>query len=181
MFIGYKEWSLVCEALGAGAQTILLRKGGISEAKGGFAYSYPEFYLLPTLFHQQELSVNWRSTHEPARTESGAWIIRYKAEMISKIVLKDWDQVLALRPYHIWKESVLQERFAYKESHQIHFALIRVKKCSSPILLPDTPALGGCKSWLECEDQKDQQEAAEPVINEEEFRIIRKELETLIT
>jgi hypothetical protein len=34
--VGFKEWALVCEALGRGEQTIILRKGGIAEGRGGF-------------------------------------------------------------------------------------------------------------------------------------------------
>src|SRR2546430_16918150 len=31
--IGFKEWTLVCEALGRGVQGIIIRKGGIAEGR----------------------------------------------------------------------------------------------------------------------------------------------------
>ncbi|MFL6569175.1 MAG: DUF1802 family protein, partial [Chthoniobacterales bacterium] len=34
--IGFKEWALVCEALGRGEQRIIIRKGGIAEGRDGF-------------------------------------------------------------------------------------------------------------------------------------------------
>ena len=49
--IALKEWAAVCEALAAGRQTILLRKGGIAEGPGGFRPEHSEFWLLPTWFH----------------------------------------------------------------------------------------------------------------------------------
>ena len=45
---------MVCEALDRGHQTIILRKGGIHEGRAGFAFDHKEFFLFPTLFHEQE-------------------------------------------------------------------------------------------------------------------------------
>src|SRR5271163_3110147 len=53
MSIGFKEWTLICEALGSGAQSIILRKGGIAEGRAGFRFQHDEFFLFPTLFHEQ--------------------------------------------------------------------------------------------------------------------------------
>ena len=53
MAIAFKEWSLVCEALGGGEQSVILRKGGIAEGKSGFGFEHGEFYLFPTWFHGQ--------------------------------------------------------------------------------------------------------------------------------
>jgi hypothetical protein len=50
--VGFKEWALVCEALGTGEQTILLRKGGIAEGRDGFGFRHSEFFLFPTFFHE---------------------------------------------------------------------------------------------------------------------------------
>ena len=36
-----------------GREQIILRKGGIHEGRGGFQVDQPEFWLFPTLFHQQ--------------------------------------------------------------------------------------------------------------------------------
>ncbi|HKS37709.1 MAG TPA: DUF1802 family protein, partial [Verrucomicrobiae bacterium] len=45
------------DALGRGEQIIILRKGGITERRGGFKPEHAEFLLFPTLFHQQRDSV----------------------------------------------------------------------------------------------------------------------------
>ena len=47
--VGFKEWALVCAALGSGAQTLILRKGGIAEGRAGFAFKHPEFSVSDVL------------------------------------------------------------------------------------------------------------------------------------
>src|SRR5882672_6294384 len=49
----FKEWAIIVDALGGGDQIVILRKGGISEGRGGFQVDHPEFWLFPTSFHQQ--------------------------------------------------------------------------------------------------------------------------------
>lgn len=53
MSIGFKEWALVCGALGRGEQHVLIRKGGIAEGRAGFRFRHDAFFLFPTLFHEQ--------------------------------------------------------------------------------------------------------------------------------
>jgi len=50
--MAFKEWAVVCAALGSGQQSLILRKGGIHEGRGGFRVAHPEFWLFPTGFHQ---------------------------------------------------------------------------------------------------------------------------------
>src|SRR3954470_8187002 len=57
MRIAFKEWAVIVDALGTGRQILILRKGGISEGRGGFQVDQKEFLLFPTLFHQQRGAV----------------------------------------------------------------------------------------------------------------------------
>ena len=50
---GLKEWALVCEAMGRGEQSVILRKGGLAEGRAGFGFRHSEFFLFPTFFHEQ--------------------------------------------------------------------------------------------------------------------------------
>ena len=68
MRTAFKEWAVICEALGSGRQSIILRKGGIHEGRGGFEFSHQEFALFPTRFHEQaahvregELPAGWKA------------------------------------------------------------------------------------------------------------------------
>jgi hypothetical protein len=51
--IGFKEWSLVCDAMAHGTQSIILHKGGIAEGREGFSFQHRESFLFPTFFHEQ--------------------------------------------------------------------------------------------------------------------------------
>jgi hypothetical protein len=42
--MAFKEWAVVCEALGSGRQSVILRKGGIAEGREGFAFLHREFF-----------------------------------------------------------------------------------------------------------------------------------------
>ena len=68
--IAFKEWASVCDALLAGRQTIILRKGGISEgqAPGTFVPEYSEFWLYPTWVHQAEQGVRETPAAPPSRS-----------------------------------------------------------------------------------------------------------------
>ena len=70
--IGFKEWALVCEALGTGRQKIILRKGGIAEGRDGFSFQHREFFLFPTFFHEQLERVRFpgATLPEPCLTKS---------------------------------------------------------------------------------------------------------------
>ena len=63
---GFKEWSLVCDALGRGRQSVILRKGGIAEGRGGFSFRHREFFLFPTFFHEQIAKVRIAAADIPA-------------------------------------------------------------------------------------------------------------------
>ena len=55
--VAFKEWQLVVQALGLGEQTVILRKGGISEGKSGFQWLPDQFFLFPSLFPEQAKKV----------------------------------------------------------------------------------------------------------------------------
>ena len=57
MRTAFKEWAIIVDALGRGEQIVILRKGGISEGRGGFQVTQARFLLFPTLFHQQRDAV----------------------------------------------------------------------------------------------------------------------------
>lgn len=146
---GFKEWSVVCRALGEGKQSIILRKGGISEDPAGFAFKHPFFYLLPTQFHQQYEKVTLPAPTQAEKASQGVWPVGFAAEIVFSAVLRDWDKVKALASFHIWKEEVVRERFDYDQAGCIHLAVVRVFKLSPDWQIPDSPEFAGCKSWVE--------------------------------
>jgi|SRR5436190_17213027 len=148
--VGFKEWALVCDALGRGEQTILLRKGGIAEGREGFGFRYSEFFLFPTFFHEQVLKVRNPVAEIPPKHD-GQIEIRYFAKLEAEKVITSWKIAEALEPFHILANSVVRERFEYKEAG-LHVALVRVFRLEPSWTFPDKPAYGGCRSWVNLPD-----------------------------
>lgn len=145
--VGFKEWALVCEALGRGEQTILLRKGGIAEGRDGFGFRHSEFFLFPTFFHEQVVKVRTPDAEIPAARQ-GKIEIRYFAKLEAQKEIMAWPMAAALGPFHILQESVVRERFDYKGAG-LHVALVRVFRLEPIWVLTDNAAYGGCRSWVE--------------------------------
>ncbi len=148
---GFKEWSLVCDALGAGAQSLILRKGGIHEGRGGFWWKHDRFFLFPTHFHEQRAAFTWGAEggESPAPAEGSGHRLTLFAEVVEKAQLTEWERVEALRPWHYWTEEAIRERFDYTEQAGISVALLRVWRLEEPWEFPDQAKYGGCRSWLD--------------------------------
>ncbi len=148
---GFKEWSLVCAALGAGAQSLILRKGGIHEGKSGFWWRHDRFFHFPTHFHEQTVQFLW-TPPSPVPLESapeGVHTVEFLAEVESKHQITDWETVRRLAPLHFWTGDTLRERFDYSEQTGISLAFLRVHRLSRPWTFPDERKFGGCRSWLD--------------------------------
>ncbi|MGH8162862.1 MAG: DUF1802 family protein [Rhodanobacteraceae bacterium] len=146
--VGFKEWALVCAALGEGRQSILLRKGGIAEGRDGFQFRRREFFLFPTFFHEQlgrtRLTNAALSERLPDEIE-----IRFFAKVEATCEVTDWETAQALTPFHILQESVVRERFDYDDAPGVQVAFVRVFRLAPVWRFPDAPRYGGCRSWVE--------------------------------
>src|SRR5438105_4364776 len=105
--VGFKEWALVCEALGRGAQRVILRKGGIAEGRGGFAFRHQAFFLFPTFFHEQLEKTRLAGATLPAQRD-GEIEIRYFAQVEKTELITSWPEVEALEPLHILRREVVR-------------------------------------------------------------------------
>ncbi len=173
MRVAFKEWAVVVDALGRGEQIIILRKGGIREGRRGFEMQHAEFFLFPTQFHQQRelvLPTAQKRFDEIAPQFSPPTILRL--EFLAKVVA--WKQIdsLALakklRGQHIWRDEVIAERFDWGKNKNIFALAIRVFQLPRKIELPMAASYGGCKSWIELE-QEIETDSARPVLSEDSF------------
>ncbi|HEV2970819.1 MAG TPA: DUF1802 family protein [Pirellulales bacterium] len=175
--IAFKEWAVVCRALADGAQSIILRKGGIDEGSEGFRVRHREFWLFPTQFHQRS---------EQLVPEAGPLLERVRAEgppagtiAIGQYVVVDDvceinDESLLgrLAGFHIWSRETIVQRFQYRQPG-LFLLLARVYRVPQPFLLSDTPYFAGCRSWIELPEALPTTGAI-PVLSDEQFAGVRE-------
>ena len=145
--IGFKEWALVCEALGRGEQTVLVRKGGIAEGRDGFAFQHREFFLFPTFFHGQLTMLRGDNTALPHR-DDGSVEINFFARVEQAELVSEWDVAAALEPFHRLTPELVRERFEYDAAPGIHVAFVRIWRLATAWTFPDEKRFGGCRSWV---------------------------------
>ncbi|MFL6528953.1 MAG: DUF1802 family protein [Chthoniobacterales bacterium] len=145
--VGFKEWAIVCDAIGRGEQSIILRKGGIAEGREGFTFRHTEFFLFPTQYHEQ-LEKTRGAERDVPRPRAGEIDIVVLAKVEFSGVITSWETATALEPFHIWRRKVVRERFDYDKAPGIHFAFLRAHELSHPWIIPELPVYGGCRSWV---------------------------------
>ena len=169
----FKEWAVVCAALGSGEQTVLLRKGGIHEDRGRFTVETPEFFLLPTYEHQdaglldpQHAAALAAIEAEP-RDPSIVTLSRY-AQVDTVVTAASEEQVRAIAGEFIWNERYVRQRFDYNPYDPLYVMLLRVYRLPAPAAVLMRPAYAGCRSWVTL-DEAVPTAGATPVLPDSEF------------
>jgi hypothetical protein len=175
MRIAFKEWAIVVDALGCGEQIVVLRKGGISEGRGGFQVEHRSFLFFPTLYHQQRESVlpsAQRRYDEIAPDLAKPDVLRLEhfAEVVDWRNLDSLAAAERLRGQHIWRDEVIAERFDWGRTQSLFALALRVFRLPQRIELPMRESYGGCKSWIEVE-QEIATAGATPVLDEAAFAV----------
>ncbi len=146
----FKEWTLICDALARGAQSLIIRKGGIAEGRDGFRFKHADFLLFPTLFHEQAAKLRVPpDTAIPQTDPDGQHTIRLAAHVEWTADVTDWERVRALEPFHLWTEGEIDKRFRQDDQPGVSVAFVRIQKLSEPLTFPDLPKYGGCRSWVD--------------------------------
>ena len=147
--IAFKEWAAVCAALGAGRQTIILRKGGIQEGREGFRVRHRQFWLYPTHFHQVANGLKKGAAQSlEMQPPAGELHLRQLAVVEDVVELKSEIAAQALAGWHCWSAETINERFHYRQPG-LFLLLARVFNRRQPHLVRETPEMAGCKSWVE--------------------------------
>ncbi|HVE42419.1 MAG TPA: DUF1802 family protein [Planctomycetota bacterium] len=168
----FKEWAVVCRALGQGRQILILRKGGIAEGPRGFEVTDRQFFLFPTYLHQAPSSVvpEWREAlaAESVDPSPGRVSISLYAIVSSWLKIASIEKLRALEGAHIWSDEIVSERFKRWSEESVTALLVRVYALPTPVVLDSLPAYAGCKSWITLSEQVSL-EGARPVIADEDF------------
>ena len=142
--IAFKEWASVCDALLAGRQTVILRKGGISEgqAPGTFVPEHSEFWLYPTWVHQAEQGVRERQAAVPApgaRPRDGTVPIEALVRVDLLGYLDSEQRLPELEDHHILTAETVLRRFHYR-TPGLWVLVARVWRAASRVDVTVTPA-----------------------------------------
>ena len=166
MTLAFKEWAYIVDALGQGLQSIILRKGGIEEEGGEFKLKGKRFLLLPTQFHQHQdmIKPDWLPKLNPAHYQlsQDKVKIEFYAEIVADQIIKEWAILEKLENEHAWKREIIAERFNRWEK-SAHLLILQVYKLNTPFELEMLPQYGGCKSWIELEEDIDFE--GKPILN----------------
>jgi hypothetical protein len=167
-----KEWAAVVEALAAGRQTVLLRKGGVEEEGGEFRIEHPEFFLYPTFEHQHRRFIRPEFLGDfdralAAQPPGEAVLVKAYAVIGADFAVRNLDTLRALGEFHIWNEDFLKMRLAYKPEKPSYLVALRVYTFP-PVILPFRAEYRGCKSWVEL-DRELSTAGAEPALADAKF------------
>jgi hypothetical protein len=181
--IAFKEWAVICEAIAAGRQALILRKGGIAEEGGVFRPEHAEFLLYPTYFHEHRAGLKSEflplfESAEAAKPPAGT--IRFthfvRVERVTRVT--DINVALALDPLHAWTPAVVEQRFQYRTPGLFVLA-VRAFRLARPVEAIERPEYAGCKTWVAL-DQSVDTTAAEPVLSDTQFAEFSSALSGLI-
>jgi hypothetical protein len=173
MRAAFKEWAVIVDALGRGAQILILRKGGISEGRGGFKLEHSQFLLFPTLFHQQRDAVIPAAQARydviaPNFPPADRLRLEFFAQVTEAKQIFSLSEANALRGQHVWRDEVIAERFDWGREQAIYALAVRVFRLPEVFELPMLTAYGGCKSWIEL-DREILTVGGKPVLTDAEY------------
>jgi hypothetical protein len=169
----FKEWAVICRALADGRQSVILRKGGISEAGGEFRPEHERFLLLPTHFHEQHRTgikpdlLPLLDAAEADRAPAGTLRFTHVADVTAVRKVTELDRALALDSLHGWTADTVRQRFHYR-TPGLFVLTVRVSALPTPVEVPDRPEYAGCKTWVELTDDVPTH-GAKPVLSDAAF------------
>lgn len=169
--IALKEWAVVCEALLAGRQTILLRKGGLDEGREGFRVAHDQFWLYATGYHQtaDALVPTAAPLLDQARVKkppSGKARLAAYAVVDHLVHVERQPDLDRLAGHHILSDATVRQRFHYRQPGL--FVIVVRAYHTPPCLLDETAYFAGCKSWVDLQTQLSTEDV-EPVLADDVF------------
>lgn len=148
-----KEWGVAVKALLSGDLVLLVRKGGIHEAKPVFNVPSDRVLLFPTYEHQsaEQMRKPWRSqvSAKTVPPVGDPMQLLGWAEITHTLELTSPESVSRLHPFHIWTDEWLSDRLAWKPERPAFVLLLRSHCFAEPVALTYEQRYGGCRSWLE--------------------------------
>lgn len=152
--IGLKEWASAVEALIAGDQSVVFRKGGIVEPHGEFVPEHKSFLLYPAREHQKPELIKPQFLHyydQTAETLSNSGFVVNIASMavvLQTAIVNTFDELPTWANHHIWTDEFIKIRLNYKPEKPLFVMQLQVKSLETPIRFTESLEQAGCKSWV---------------------------------
>jgi hypothetical protein len=183
--IAFKEWAGVCDALFQGRQSVIIRKGGVSEGAGAgnFVPEYSEFWLYPTWVHQAEqgmhgIAAQRLSAHPNLPEAVGSVPIRglVRVDQIGRV--ESEKTLPALEEFHCLTCETIFKRFHYRKPG-LWVLGARVWLRDSVLPVAATPEHAGCKTWVIL-DQPIPTSGLSPVLDEKQWTARQSRLRSIL-
>lgn len=175
-----KEWAAIEQLLAAGELSLLLRKGGLWERREGFEMEHRQFWIFPTLYHQNPLELrpelSWALESAHAAHPDGDRVrLEHFAEVTDAFRIENLEAVPELVDLQALTGETLDTRFHYRNRPYLHALLLRVHRRPEPHIIPNTLGYEGCVSWVEL-DEALSTGGSEPVLDDPRFAALRDEV-----
>ena len=179
-----KEWAAVEQLLAAGRCVLLLRKGGLWERREGFEMEHRQFWIFPTLYHQNPLELKpehaWALESARAAHPDGDQVrLEHFATVTDAFRVESLERLQALAPHQALTEETIESRFHYRNRPYLHALVLRLYRASHPHVIPNTLGYEGCVSWVELDEALPTAGAA-PVLDDRAFEEARSSLLSIL-
>jgi hypothetical protein len=136
-----KEWASVIDALGSGAQIVLIRKGGLADQS--FGVEAQRFYLFPTNYHDAGGS-------EPTTIRITHW-----AEVVKTWQIRDAAMLSRLETLTILDSAAIETRYRFRPDQAINVIAVRAYRLANARDVVMKPEYSGCRSWVSIDEEID--------------------------
>ncbi|HEX8904347.1 MAG TPA: DUF1802 family protein [Longimicrobiaceae bacterium] len=176
--VALKEWAAIEDALASGRVSVLVRKGGIYEKRGGFEVEHRGFWIFPTGWHQNEheLAPAFRGhLGETPRFAPDTIPLRVWCAVEAAWRVEDLAALQRLGELQPFTADTLKSRFEYRGRPYLHVVLVRAHVLGEPRSIPNTAGYDGCVSWVLL-DHPVSAAGARPALSGDDFAAIRGEV-----
>lgn len=178
--VAFKEWAGVCDALAAGEQALILRKGGIAEDRGEFVPDHRWFWLYPTYLHEAEQGLKKAQASSQTGTVHPSTVTITAFASVETVGFLAHESTLdALDEFHVWKHETVVKRFHYRKPG-LWVLGVRIYRRPEPAEIAVTPEQLGCKTWVPLESSLSTQGIV-PVLGNQEFSERMSRIQSILT
>jgi hypothetical protein len=183
----YKEWAVICEALGRGDQSLLLHQAGTDEGDPAFLRNEAQFWLFPTFSQQQQTGIiedakTLLQQVETDRPPSGTVRVQYWAEITTIYRVREALPAVLLAHLHYYSEETVLQRLeaGLGGVGGLYVLVVRVWKPPRAVEIAEAADPASRPCWVELA-QPLSTENSTPALDDDSFRIVQKQLDMLLS